>query len=635
MSFRSRLTLFFVLIVIVPMVSLTVVLFRLLADNENGKADARVAARQEAAINLQHELVDRADGVAMQIIKDTRLATALRDADGPAAERRAVVLLRRLDAKRIVITRGNSTVVDVGAGNAAFPSKRPLVDADHKPFGSLAVAVGGPRAFADQVHQVTGMEVILRRGNKVVASTLPAAAVAAVPTGSGRISLGGHDYRSAAFTTAGFTRGDAIQVVVLDRAAATDEAVRSSRLVAAVILLGFFVLAFTFAVLVSRSLQRQIDGFLNAARRLGKGDFTANVPTVGNDEFAALGEEFNAMSAQLEQRLEELRAEQARLAEAMRRIGETFASNLDRDALLEIVLRTALDGVGAKGGRATLRARPGAQLHQIAQAGTLDELVPALNAAESAVLESGEPKAASVGDVHALAHPLRAASQPEDEGPPRITGIVAVAREQRAFSDSEYELFHYLAGQASVSVENVGLHETVERQAVTDELTGLSNRRRFQETLASEAERSRRFSQPVGLVMLDIDDFKAVNDSYGHQAGDVVLREVARVLRASSREIDEPARYGGEELAVVLPGTDLEGAYNLAERVRLGIERLELPVFRPDGSRLQVTASFGAATLPLSANDARGLVAAADAALYEAKRAGKNRTVRASEAPTA
>ena len=119
-----------------------------------------------------------------------------------------------------------------------------------------------------------------------------------------------------------------------------------------------------------------------------------------------------------------------------------------------------------------------------------------------------------------------------------------------------------------MSIENVDLHETVERQAVTDELTGLSNRRRFQEAMAAEVERSRRFGQPVGLVLLDLDDFKRVNDTYGHQQGDLVLREVARVLRETSREIDEPARYGGEELAVVLPGTDLEGAFNLAERVR-------------------------------------------------------------------
>ena len=165
----------------------------------------------------------------------------------------------------------------------------------------------------------------------------------------------------------------------------------------------------------------------------------------------------------------------------------------------------------------------------------------------------------------------------------RVSGVVSVARRDRPFSAAERELFHYLAEQAAVSIENVGLHETVERQAVTDELTGLFNRRRFQEAMATEVERSKRFGQPVGLVLLDLDDFKTVNDTYGHQQGDLVLREVARVLRETSREIDEPARYGGEELAVVLPGTDLEGAYNLAERVRAGIEELALPLLDGDG----------------------------------------------------
>ena len=174
------------------------------------------------------------------------------------------------------------------------------------------------------------------------------------------------------------------------------------------------------------------------------------------------------------------------------------------------------------------------------------------------------------------------------------------------------------------------LHDTVKRQAVTDELTGLFNHRRFQEVIANEVERTKRGGPGMGLIMLDIDDFKRVNDTYGHMQGDLVLREVARVLRESSREIDEPARYGGEEMAVALPATDLDGAYLFAERVRRSIESLDLPLIDGDGS-VHVTASFGAAALlpDQERADKDQLVAAADAALYRAKRSGKNRTVRA------
>ena len=144
--------------------------------------------------------------------------------------------------------------------------------------------------------------------------------------------------------------------------------------------------------------------------------------------------------------------------------------------------------------------------------------------------------------------------------------------------------------------------------------------------------RSARRGLRRGLQSLDIDNFKSVNDTHGHLTGDNVLRAVARVLRQSSRDVDEPARYGGEEMAVALPLTDLEGAYQFAERVRGRIEALELPL--PDGKgALKVTASFGVASLATADGASKSaLVAAADGALYEAKRSGKNRTVRATAA---
>jgi diguanylate cyclase (GGDEF)-like protein len=198
-----------------------------------------------------------------------------------------------------------------------------------------------------------------------------------------------------------------------------------------------------------------------------------------------------------------------------------------------------------------------------------------------------------------------------------------VGRSGRPFTDDDRELLRSLAAQTTLAVENVELHFQVRRQAVTDELTGLSNHGSFQDLLSAEVEQVRRYHHQVGLIMLDLDNFKSVNDTYGHQQGDVVLRHVARALRDTSRDADSPARYGGEEMALILPHTDLDGSYAIAERLRTAIESLRIP--GPDGP-LRVTASLGVAAS--SAGDKDLLIAQADAALYAAKREGRNRTVR-------
>ncbi|MGZ5340151.1 MAG: diguanylate cyclase [Solirubrobacterales bacterium] len=167
------------------------------------------------------------------------------------------------------------------------------------------------------------------------------------------------------------------------------------------------------------------------------------------------------------------------------------------------------------------------------------------------------------------------------------------------------------------------LHDFTSQQAVTDELTGLSNQRRFRELLAKETERAKRFGHRLSLLMLDLDDFKRVNDTYGHLQGDEVLRAVAEAVRAESREVDEPSRYGGEELAVALPETGAAGAFELAERIRTRIEKVKIPLRNNAGS-MGVTISIGVGELGGSVDEAEDLIAAADEALYAAKRAGKN-----------
>jgi diguanylate cyclase len=163
----------------------------------------------------------------------------------------------------------------------------------------------------------------------------------------------------------------------------------------------------------------------------------------------------------------------------------------------------------------------------------------------------------------------------------------------------------------------------VEQQALLDGLTGLANRRSVEDTLRAEIARARRFGDRLCLVLADLDDFKSVNDTYGHPIGDEALRLFAATLRATAREMDVAGRWGGEEFALVLPGTDGEGGARLAERARAALAGCTLLV---DDVPVSLTASFGVAALPPAA-DALDLIASADAALYEAKRTGKNRVI--------
>lgn len=168
------------------------------------------------------------------------------------------------------------------------------------------------------------------------------------------------------------------------------------------------------------------------------------------------------------------------------------------------------------------------------------------------------------------------------------------------------------------------LLDDLRTRADHDALTGLANRRTFEERLDEELERALRHGTHLGLVLADIDNFKDINDRYGHQCGDNVLQVFASTLAGSLREADLAARYGGEEFAIVLPGTGVDGASHVAEHIRHSVSQIRVPA--PGGEEVTVTASFGVADFPASAT-VRDLVQHADERLYAAKRDGKNRVV--------
>jgi diguanylate cyclase (GGDEF)-like protein len=197
----------------------------------------------------------------------------------------------------------------------------------------------------------------------------------------------------------------------------------------------------------------------------------------------------------------------------------------------------------------------------------------------------------------------------------------------RVFTEDEFELVQLFAAQVSVALQNAESHRAVERRAQTDTLTGLLNFGSFNDRLAALVTAG----EPFSLVMLDLDGFKSVNDAHGHQAGDRLLREVARALETASRDTDDVFRYGGDEFTVLLPGTDELHAAAVAERVRASVQSVAIDRSPGGDASSTVDAAAGVASYPVDGSSPVEILLAADRACFVAKRSGGGRTATAAE----
>lgn len=434
------------------------------------------------------------------------------------------------------------------------------------------------------------------------------------------------------------------------------------------LLLAGVVLVAGVAVVVARwlarSTTRPLEELAWAVDKVADGEFGTRVPVGRSDELGRLAGTFNRMTRELQAYVQALTASRDQLRGHLAILGDTLSSTHDLHRILQVILQTALSATGARAGLVLLvDPADGKLVARCAEGltgrwGVPEAELPTLRVSLGtgilgAVAASGEPRRGICGlgggalDEPAgrtyVAVPICA---PAGLGDPLVPGDALVAGQPATlgvlalydrlgtdgFDDADLLTLRTFAGQAGVAVHNVRMHEEAQRLSLTDPLTGLWNYRYLRESLRREVERASRFGRMLTVLVLDLDHFKDVNDTYGHAAGDTVLGEFARRIRIGLREVDVAFRQGGEEFVVLLPETDAYGGVIVAERLGSAVREIPVPIDprRQDAAtgqpldRVAISVSIGIAVYPEHGTTAQQVLDAADDALYAAKNAGRD-----------
>ena len=585
-SLARRLVVYFVLLAVVPLVVGFLGLTAVIKRSEQRRIDEGLqASLRSATATYDGELLD-AQRSAERLAKTAVFQRALLRRD------RATLAGFIADSPHL---RLNSGRLQIGKVPAYATERRVEIVGTEGPLGELIAAIPLSSSYLDHLAIVAGIpsneKLVLAHGDRVLRSATLSSGRAELSesgAGIGSVRLNGKDYRIAGSHPV-TTRGSIEVAIATPESRALHAAfLTEERLLLP--LLALIVLMGTIAFLEGRGIVRNVGALATAARAIARGHLDERVPVHGRDEFASLAVIFNEMAEQLEERMKDLELERGRLREATLRFGEGLGASHDAVQLLRVVVESAVEATRAAGGIVI-----GPQGERFV---------------------AGDPEKGKEKSEWSL----RA-------GHEQLGTLILTGDE---FGDEELEMVALLCGHAAVALDNARLHRIVEKQALADGLTGLANRRRTDSALDEEIVRASRLGSELTLVLLDIDHFKEVNDRHGHAAGDAVLKELALVLVHSLREIDTAGRWGGEEFALILPGTDTGGGAQLSERIRQTLERRRIPI--EGGDPVSITASFGVASF-LYAGSREKLLAAADEALYRAKRAGRNRVESADGEP--
>ena len=575
-SFKVKLVVYFLLLSLLPIGAAFWGFTEVAGQSETRQVDARLQSGMRALLAAYQERLDQARNEATVTARSRVFQAELANRDLP------VLVQRFRNAPEISVTGIEG--FRVGRPPAFSATRSAAVVSAHGLVGTVTVAVPFDETLADTLRQHSGLNppdaVVILRNDTVVASSPGVFGDVAIPVGQMKTVQVGKD-RFRGLVAAAVADDPAVRFGVLSPQSLIDAANSRSRNKLLLGLIGSLGLVALVAYFEGRSIVRTLRTLAEAADGIARGRLRERVPVRGRDEFARLGTSFNEMASQLEARLAELDSERGRLRDAITRFGEALAATHDVSQLLRVIVEAAVEATGAQGARL------------VADDGTL--------------VETGEPD----GAVQ-LTFELNAART--------VFGTLTIFGD--TFDDEQRLSASSLASHAAIALENARLHRIVERQALVDGLTGIANRRQCEDALTAEIAQAERLATPLTLVLADLDDFKTVNDAHGHAVGDDVLRSFAAALKATVRDSDLAGRWGGEEFLLLLPGADGVGGAQLAERVREAFS--ERASVGRDGEIVSVSCSFGVAQ-HRPGEGQRELFAAADRALYRAKRAGKNR----------
>ncbi|MBI5376317.1 MAG: diguanylate cyclase [Candidatus Schekmanbacteria bacterium] len=379
------------------------------------------------------------------------------------------------------------------------------------------------------------------------------------------------------------------------------------------------------SIVTEKFVTKPIANLLNGTREIRRGNYSARIEYSGRGELAELSEAFNNMSADIRTNIEEIKSMTSQL-NLLYTIVERLSKTIDLKELKYIIVDLIND---------VLKANTTMLVTESGQDETFEIMIknkdgdapenhlytlkpngnPPFKGLTNEMLKNlkkkGSLDAYLTEENHIVYLPLGIRDQ--------NLGLLVVMKTDKNFRDSDRELINALRNHASVAFENAFLYT----MAITDELTGVYTIRHFHSRMEEQINKFNRYGQKFAMLMLDIDNFKKVNDNYGHPVGDTVLMKVAETIKTSIRNIDLPFRYGGEEFAVILPETSTNAAATVAERIRKNVN--EMIIQTDDDLKLSVTVSIGVSACPKNGTIIRDIVTKADDALYNAKETGKNR----------